>query len=145
MTPRATSGANASTATTPATKPPMVGSTDSSNVSAICTRDTAPGSSTTVDMKVCTTCKQMKDKKVMYISLKKELAGRKDDAWKCKACNALNSRINRLRESGYDDLVDGFQEMETNTREQFMVRASNMFRAELAKQLNEAYHPNLID
>ena len=92
-------------------------------------------SESAVVMKMCGTCKQLKDTKIMYINIKAGSLGSKEDVWKCRACNALISRINRLTDL---ELISGYNKMEQSTKEDFMSKAVDMFKQDLAKELQEA-------
>jgi len=98
-----------------------------------------------VQQQMCYACKVKKAESDMFIHTK---AGTKagdantgflDDVWKCKACHALHSRIQRLRGS-HGDLVSGFKDMDQTTKEGFLARAHTMFKVTLVKELSEAVH-----
>ena len=97
----------------------------------------------TVQQHQCYACKMTKADSDMFISTKSGTtashSGFATDIWKCKGCHALHSRINRLQAS-HGDLVSGFKDMDHTTKEDFLARAGNMFKATLVKELSEAVH-----
>jgi hypothetical protein len=97
-----------------------------------------------VQQQMCYACKVKKAESDMFIHTKGKAGdangkGFLDDWWKCKACHALHSRIQRLRDS-HGDLVSGFKDMDQTTKEGFMARAHTMFKVTLVKELSEAVH-----
>ena len=77
----------------------------------------------------------------MFVAIKEGILGASEDVWKCNSCHALNSRINRLKGT-HGNLVQGFQNMDHSTKEDFMSKAGNMFKAELTKAPPPEEHIN---
>ena len=92
-----------------------------------------------VQRQKCYACKTTKEESDMFVAIKAGTKGSQTDVWKCNACHALHSRINRLQAS-HGELVSGFKDMDQTTKDGFLARAATMFKGTLVKELSEAVH-----
>ena len=64
-------------------------------------------------------------------------AKHKEDTFQCKRCNAVQSRVNRLRES-HADLASDFPAIKGEEKDDFFRKASDLLGAQLVKTMSEA-------